>query len=226
MVRLVLFDIDGTLIRSGGAGEKAFARVAESEFGVRDGTARLHFAGRTDPSIVRDFLLQHNFDTSADSFGRFFDSYVFHLDHLLNQIEGQVLPGVHRMLDELKVLPEPPVLGLLTGNIRLGAQLKLTRYKLWHWFQTGGFGDDNEDRNQIAVVARERGSRLLGRPLNGEEMLVIGDTPRDIECGRFIGARVLAVATGSYSLEQLRNDSPTWAIGTLEEIDVAALCGK
>ena len=226
MVRLVLFDIDGTLIRSGGAGEKAFARVAETEFGVRNGTARLHFAGRTDPSIVRDFFQQHGFEASAGNFRRFYDCYVFYLDHLLNQIDGQVLPGVHRVLDELKAMTEPPTLGLLTGNIRLGAQLKLTRYKLWHWFQTGGFGDDSEDRNQIAIVARARGDKLLGRPLRGEEILVVGDTPRDIECARAIDARVLAVATGTYSAEQLRKDSPDWTVNTLNEIRMDEVCGR
>ena len=171
MVRLVLFDIDGTLIRSGGAGEKAFARVAEAEFGVPNGTARLHFAGRTDPSIVRDFFQQHGLEASPGNFQRFFDRYIFFLDQLLHQLDGQVLPGVHRVIDELKALAEPPVLGLLTGNVRLGAQLKLTRYQLWQHFQTGGFGDDHEDRNQIAVVARDRGNQLLGRQLRGAEIL-------------------------------------------------------
>jgi phosphoglycolate phosphatase-like HAD superfamily hydrolase len=225
MIRLVLFDIDGTLIRSGGAGEKAFARAAEAEFGITNGTARLHFAGRTDPSIVRDFFVQHGIAPSRENFQRFFDRYVFHLDYLLGQLDGQVLPGVHRLIDEMKALAEPPVLGLLTGNIRLGAQLKLTRYQLWQHFQTGGFGDDHEDRNQIAVIARERGSQMVRRKLRGEEMLVIGDTPRDIECGRVIEARVLAVATGSYSFEQLDKESPTWTVNTLDEILLPELCG-
>jgi phosphoglycolate phosphatase-like HAD superfamily hydrolase len=223
MIRLVLFDIDGTLIRTGGAGEKAFARATETEFGVRNGTARLHFAGRTDPSIVRDFFVQHGIVPTPENFQRFFDRYVFHLDDLLRQINGQVLPGVSDLIRTMKALAEPPVFGLLTGNIRLGAQLKLTRYQLWDHFQTGGFGDDNEDRNQIAVIARKRGSRLLKRELHGEEILVIGDTPRDIECGRAIEARVLAVATGSYSLAQLSQKSPTWAVQTLEEISFAEL---
>jgi phosphoglycolate phosphatase len=226
MVRLVLFDIDGTLIRSGGAGEKAFARVAEAEFGVPNGTARLHFAGRTDPSIVRDFFQQHGLPASPENFQRFFGRYLFYLDQLLHQLEGQVLPGVHAMLEELKTLAEPPMLGLLTGNVRLGAQLKLTRYQLWQHFRTGGFGDDSEDRNQIAVVARDRGNLLMGRPLRGEEILVIGDTPRDIECSRAIDARVLAVATGGYSLEQLRKESPTWSVQTLEALSVGEICGR
>jgi phosphoglycolate phosphatase-like HAD superfamily hydrolase len=116
-------------------------------------------------------------------------------------------------------------MGLLTGNIRLGAQIKLSHYQLWHNFRTGGFGDDHEDRNQLAVIARDRGAELLGRNLlGGDEILVIGDTPRDIECGRTIGARTLAVATGSYSLEQLRKDSPDWLVENLGGISVNKLC--
>src|SRR5882762_4618866 len=116
MVRLVLFDIDGTLIQTGGAGEKAFARVCASEFNQRNGAARLHFAGRTDPSIVREFFQTHEIEPSADNFRRFFDRYVFYLDHLLGQLSGGVLPGVHEIMRELNSLPRPPMIGLLTGN--------------------------------------------------------------------------------------------------------------
>jgi phosphoglycolate phosphatase-like HAD superfamily hydrolase len=224
MIRLVLFDIDGTLIRSGGAGEKAFARVAEAEFGVANGTARLHFAGRTDPSIVRDFFTQHGIAPSGENFRRFFDRYVFHLDHLLGQLDGQVLPGVRRLIEEMKALAEPPVLGLLTGNIRLGAQLKLTRYQLWDHFQTGGFGDDSEDRNQIAVIARERGGQIVRRKLRGEEILVIGDAARHRVRS---GHRGACVGRGDrhYSIEQLGEESPNWAVQTLDEICLKELCG-
>jgi phosphoglycolate phosphatase-like HAD superfamily hydrolase len=225
MVRLVLFDIDGTLILSGGAGEKAFGRVCETLFGVSNGTAQLKFAGRTDPSIVRDFFKQHGIAPSPENFQHFFDAYVFWLDHLLGQLEGRVLPNVRERVRELNALPEPPLIGLLTGNIRLGAQIKLRHYQLWDPFRTGGFGDDHEDRNQIAAVARDRGSRVLGRALHGEEIVVIGDTPRDIECGQAIGARVLAVATGTYSVEELRHHQPTWTVPTLEAISVREICG-
>ena len=224
MVRLVLFDIDGTLIQSGGAGEKAFARVADAEFGVPRGTAGLKFSGRTDPSIVRDFFTQHRIEPGAENFQRFFDRYVFHLDHLLGQLTGRVLPGVGELLRGLRALPAPPRLGLLTGNIRLGAQIKLAHYGLWDSFELGGFGDDHEDRNQIAVIARARGGRLLRRDLRGDEIVVIGDTPRDIECGRAIGARTLAVATGGYGRAELEGHRPTWAVETLESVTAAALC--
>jgi phosphoglycolate phosphatase-like HAD superfamily hydrolase len=225
MIRVVLFDIDGTLIQSGGAGERAFARVCETEFGVLNGAARLHFAGRTDPSIVREFFQQHRIEPTSENFRRFFHHYLFHLDQLLGQLEGSVLPGVHELIRELNALPQPPLAGLLTGNIRPGAQLKLSRYQLWTSFRMGAFGDDHEDRNHIAAIARERAGRLLGETPAGEQILVIGDTPRDIECARAIGACSLAVATGRYTLDQLQGEAPTWAVTTLADITVKELCG-
>ena len=218
MIRLALFDIDGTLIRTGGAGVKAFAQVFATEFKVVNGNEQVSFAGRTDPSIVREFFVHHQIEATPRNFQRFFDRYVFWLDHLLGQIEGRVLPGVPEMLRYVSRLPEPPLLGLLTGNIRLGAQIKLVHFGLWDHFKTGAFGDDHEDRNQIAVVARARGEEVLQGKLRGEEVLVVGDTPFDIACGKAIGARVLAVATGGARLEKLREHTPTWAVGDLEQV--------
>jgi len=224
VIRLVLFDIDGTLIRSGGAGEKAFARVFETEFNVPNGTARLPFAGRTDPSIVRDFFRQHHIEPGRENFRRFFDSYAFWLDHLLGQIAGRVLPGVPEMIRDWQALPRPPAIGLLTGNIRLGAQIKLNYYRLWHLFQTGAFGDDHEDRSQIAAIARERGSHWLNEKLRGDQILVIGDTPLDIVCARAIDAKVLVAATGNYRLEELKPHQPDWLVENLEQVAVKELC--
>ena len=220
MVRLVLFDIDGTLIRSGGAGERAFARVFAQEFEVPNGTDRLLFAGRTDPSIVREFFGRHQIDQTERNFRRFFDVYVFWLDQLLAQVQGRVLPGVPEMLGQLRAMPQPPVLGLLTGNILLGAQIKLIHYGLWDHFQTGAFGDDHEDRNQIAAIARDRGQQLLQTKLREDEVLVIGDTPSDIACAKAIGAKALAVATGGYQLGQLQEHAPTWAVADLKQVCV------
>lgn len=224
MVRLVLFDIDGTLILSGGAGEKAFAQVCETEFGIPNGTANLNFAGRTDTSIIREFFNQFQIAPSPANFQRFLDHYVFRLDHLLGQLRGTVLPGVHAMLRNLEALPEQPLLGLLTGNIRLGAQIKLTHYHLWTCFRTGAFADDHEDRNQIAAVARERGNQLLGRKLDGSEILVIGDTPRDVECANAIGARSIAVATGKFSREELLREKANWTVESLVDVSVREVC--
>lgn len=224
MIRLVLFDIDGTLIRTDGAGRDAFTRVAETQFNVPDGMREIAFAGRTDPAIVRDFFLRHHIEPSPANFQRFFHAYVLCLEHLLPQRAGRVLPGVRESLEALKSLPHRPVAGLLTGNIRPGAQIKLRHFGLWHWFTVGGFGDDHEDRSQIARLVAQRGSHQLGRPLAGEEILVVGDTPLDIACARAIQAKTLAVATGPFSLPELQQHQPTWAAQTLAEVDLASLC--
>ena len=221
MIRLVLFDIDGTLIKTGGAGEKAFAKVCEREFNIPDATKDLNFAGRTDPAIVRDFFRQFGIAQTPEHFARFFSAYVILLEKILATLDGTVLPGVHQLIAAFKAMPHRPVIGLLTGNIKQGAQLKLNHYRLWDLFAMGGYGDDHEDRNQIAVIARDRGSKIVGTPLRGEEVLVIGDTPRDIECGRAIGAKILAVATGIFSMDQLRTHQPHWVRENLAGLDAA-----
>ena len=218
MVRLILFDIDGTLIHTNGAGVKAFAKVFASEFKAIDGFARLKFGGRTDVSLVREFFGVHQIPATPENFGRFFERYVFWLDHILQRSQSEVCPGIWDFIRASKTLPEPPLLGLLTGNIRLGAEIKLRHLKLWHEFSTGAFADDHEDRNQIAATAWQRGSRALKEDLRPEQVLVIGDTPLDIGCARAIGAKVLAVATGSCGLNELKAHQPDWAVQNLAEI--------
>jgi phosphoglycolate phosphatase len=226
MVRLVLFDIDGTLIRTAGAGVKAFAKVFSSEFNAADGFERLKFAGRTDLSLVREFFSFHQIPPTAENFERFFDRYVFWLDHILLQSTTTACPGVRELIRGLQALPQPPLLGLLTGNIRLGAEIKLRHLDLWDVFKTGAFGDDHEERGQIAAIARQRGSRILGRDLAGGEVLVIGDTPLDVRCARAIEAKCLAVATGSHPLAELEQHQPDWAVKDLREITADEAVGE
>ncbi len=219
MVRLVLFDIDGTLVHTGGAGVKAFAKVFETEFGAVDGFERLKFAGRTDVSLLREFFGFHQIPATPENFQRFFDKYVFWLDQILQHSRSQLCPGVLKFMEGLQALARPPLLGLLSGNIRLGAEIKLRHFNIWDRFITGAFGDDHEDRNVIAAIAYQRGARLLGGNLPAQEVLVIGDTPMDIRCGHSIGAKVLAVATGSYKVEDLKQYQPDWAVVDLREAE-------
>ena len=225
MVRLVLFDIDGTLIRTGGTGIKAFARTFATIFGVHEGVEKIRFAGRTDVSLVREMFTLSNIGHTEENFRRFFDTYVHWLDHLMKDCDGDVCPGVMEFIRELEALPRPPLIGLLTGNLKLGAEIKLRHFKLWDVFETGAFADDHEDRNQIAVVARERGGRVLNQNLPGEQIVVVGDTTHDIRCARAIGAKVIAVATGGDSQETLRKHQPDWAVKDLTEVRATEVCG-
>ena len=218
MVRLVLFDIDGTLVRTGGAGVKAFAKTFACEFKVADGFEHLKFPGRTDIGLVKEFFGFHQIEATPENLQRFFEHYVLWLDHLLKESKTEVCAGVWELIRDLQALPQAPLLGLLTGNIRLGAEIKLRHFDLWDVFQTGAFGDEHEDRGQIAALALERGSRLVGKDLRGDEVLVIGDTPLDIRCARAIGAKALAVATGGSELAELKRHQPDWAITDLRAI--------
>ncbi len=224
MVRLVLFDIDGTLIRTHGAGVKAFAQTFASEFKITEGMEKLQFAGRTDPSIVRECFLANQIPPTPENFKRFFEYYVFVLDYLLTKSRGEICAGVWTFLHQLDGLQKPPLLGLLTGNIRLGAEIKLRHFQLWDSFRTGAFGDDHEDRNELARIAQQRGSQMLGEPLTGNQIVVVGDTYRDIRCANAIQAKALAVATGGSTLEELESHHPTWAVPNLSEVNVQQIC--
>jgi phosphoglycolate phosphatase len=225
VVKLVLFDIDGTLVRTGGAGVKAFEQTFHEIFSLPEATRTLCFAGRTDVSLVRECFNLHRVETSESNFRRFFDAYPPRLERLLGTLPGAVLPGIQSFLDSIYAMPNRPVIGLLTGNVRRGAELKLRHFGLWERFETGAFADDNEDRNCIAATAKTRGEKLIGRDLNGEEIVVIGDTPHDVTCGRSIGAKVLAVATGVHTRDQLARENPDWAVERIDQLTVAQVLG-
>lgn len=189
-----------------------------SEFDVHDGPERLKFAGRTDVSLVREAFTNHGIEPTRANFDRFFAVYLSFLRKVIVDCNGGACRGVLEFHQALLARPQAPAIGLLTGNIKQGAQIKLERFQLWDKFAFGAFADDHEERDQIAAVAHRRGGEHVGRALRGEEVLVIGDTPLDIRCGRAIGAKVLAVASGGATLEELRAHRPDWAAADLSQI--------
>lgn len=216
MIRLVLFDIDGTLIRTRGIGGRSFGATFKTVFDKQHKPESVSFAGRTDSSLLREFFGHYDIPHTEENLERFKESYVFWLEHLMHEYGGHVCEGAIELADDFKTLPERPIVGILTGNLRIGAEIKLRHHGIWEHFEFGVFADDHEDRNQLAVIAQERAGQMIGRKLRGEEVLVIGDTPKDIDCARHIGAKVLAVATGGHTMEDLRPHQPTWLVESLK----------
>jgi len=223
MIKLILLDIDGTMIHAKGAGGVAFGYAFASLFNRPDGAKRLKFAGRTDLSLLHEFLANHRIEPSSALEASFFDIYAHWLAELLPQFEGSVLPGVRQLLQHPKEDPDAPKLGLLTGNSRLGAEIKLRHFGLWEDQWPGAFGDEHAQRSTLAEWAAQRGSKYLGVSLNPEEILVIGDTPNDVACAQSIGARSLAVATGGFTKEALQRSGATWVMDTLASLDPALI---
>lgn len=206
-MHVCLFDIDGTLISSGGAGKSALEAALEEEFQTTPQTDSLVFSGRTDPAIVGDLFRLHAIEDTVEHRRRLLDAYLRHLPTHLQLRRGQVLPGVQSLLDRLQTLDRTAV-GLLTGNIRAGAEVKLGHFGLSERFAFGGFGDRHVDRDDVAREALAEVQSRFGTQLSMDQVWVLGDTPLDVRCARAIGARVAAVATGWHSLEELAAEKP------------------
>ena len=208
----ILFDIDGTLIRSGGAGMIAIAEAMKRLFDV-DSIAEVKVHGRTDNGIFSDI-----FDGLALSYdehrARFDEAYWELLPEKLKLCDGAILPGVVELLDELSAI-ENVTLGVLTGNSRQAAEAKLEHFGLDKYFSFGGFGDIYSDRNDVAVLARKSAEEFLGPRFSEKKLWVVGDTPNDIACARFIESRVVAVETGGCSPAVLRAAAPDLQLACL-----------
>lgn len=206
-MRLVLFDIDGTILRSGGVGRIAMERALSDVFGTT-GTSEYHYDGKTDRQIVRDQMrLEGLSDEKIDD--RMDELLGNYLSGLRSELasgdrEVHVFEGVRELIDELD--REPTItLGLLTGNIEEGAHAKLRAAGIEvSRFKVNAFGSDHEHRPELPGVAQRRAREVVGADIAGDRIIVIGDTPADIRCGEQIGARAIGVATGRYSVEELQ----------------------
>jgi phosphoglycolate phosphatase-like HAD superfamily hydrolase len=220
-----LFDIDGTLLSSGGAGKAAMEAALSSEFGVGTGMDGIPFSGRTDRAIGRDLFNLHTIAETPGNWERFLSAYLSHLPSFLETHKGKVLPGIAALLDCLSSRDDIAV-GLLTGNVRDGARLKLGHYGLFHHFTFGGFGDHYFTRNEVAQEAMTEVQRHLGDSVGPDRVWVIGDTPLDIQCARSVGARVAAVATGWHAAADLEAACPDLLLTDLSDpAPLLKLCG-
>lgn len=223
---LLLWDIDGTLLASGGAGMRALQAGLTATFGIEASLADIEFAGRTDRWIIRAILRKFSLPDTEENFTTLFEAYVVRLPGELRGPQARVLPGVREALGAFAARGDTAQ-GLLTGNLRRGAQAKLAHHGLWDAFAFGAFGDDGEARNDLGPHALRRAQEFHGAAFPPERVWVIGDTVHDIACGRAIGARTLAVGTGGSSLDELRRHGPCACLPDLADTDalVALICG-
>jgi phosphoglycolate phosphatase-like HAD superfamily hydrolase len=210
-MKLVLFDIDGTLLLSDGAGRRAIHRALREVFGST-GPTDYHFDGKTDPQIVRELMRLdgHSDERIDEDMQRLLRRYVECLDDELRNpaFTPRTLPGVPVLLDELERRRDV-ILGLLTGNLERGATAKLTAVGVDpNRFRVGAYGSDHELRPELPGIARARTLRHVGVDVPGDSIVVIGDTPADLTCGRSLGASAIGVATGRYSTDELSRHAP------------------
>lgn len=223
MERLVLFDIDCTLIDGHGAGTRAVLRALREVYGVEGELGDYSFHGRTDPGIVRDLAAlwtsREHQDASA-AVERQLEAclarYVELLREELAQGWVEVLPGVRPLVTALAA-DRRAVVGLLTGNVEAGAKLKLASTGLLPLFKVAAYGSDSRARPELPAVAVQRAEALTGRRFTGKEVVIIGDTPADIECGVHLGVRTIAVATGRYSVRELAGYAPDHVFDDLSD---------
>jgi phosphoglycolate phosphatase-like HAD superfamily hydrolase len=213
----VLFDVDGTLISSGGAGAASWRLAFEDLYGIPADIGKYSDAGMTEPEVARlTFKNVVGHEPSKQELACVMSTRLRYLPQTVAESEGfRVLPGVRQTLDRLN--SERILLGITTGGMEAAAHIKLARAKLNHYFCFGGYGSDSTDRTELTRRAMERAGTLLGEPLDPGETLVVGDTPHDIDAAHGAGTFVAGVATGHFGRDELRDAGADWVLGSLEE---------
>ena len=205
--RILFFDIDGTMLSTGGAGQRAMELALVEDFRIEHPFEGVLTAGRTDCGIADEIFQRYQLTDTPAERHRFMSSYLRRLPECLQQLPGTLLPGVPELLEQLSQRPQV-VLSLLTGTYAEGAWIKLRHFRIEQYFEFGGFGDHHPHRDDVARLALRNAETRLGRDVDRTRMMVIGDTPADIQCARAIQARVMAVATGTYSAAELGAHAP------------------
>lgn len=212
---LILFDIDGTLIDSGGAGTRSLNLAFEKVFSIENAFNGISMAGKTDTQIMKEALVKHGISTDGN-LSAAIDTYLRHLGEEINNNRKHAKPGVHEILEKLSLMRNVG-LGLLTGNIEPGARIKLEPFSLNKYFPAGAFGSDDEDRNRLLPIAIKRFEGLYKRKMRADECIVIGDTPRDVHCAKIYGAKCIGVATGPYPIDALIEAGADHAVKDLSD---------
>lgn len=198
----------------------ALEQALLSEFNLDGIRVNVPYSGRTDVAIGNELLQTHGIEPTGERLARLQQSYLQRLPAALAATKGRILPGVLTLLDSLKQSSEPSLIGLLTGNIRRGASVKLGHFGIDHYFPFGGFGDGLLTRDEVARAAWTEAQQHHTDSLSIERTWVIGDTPLDITCARHIGAKVVAVATGLHSMEELESYDPDLLLSSLDQTDL------
>ncbi len=219
-MKLLLFDIDGTLLLTNGAGTRAVNRAFENIYGISEAMTKIDAAGKTDPIILKEiFKNELNRDYSHEEALELYKLYIPFLKEETGASETTVMPGIPKLLKNLS-RREDMVLGVATGNIEQGAWIKLKSAGLDHHFKFGGFGSDSHIREHLIIKAQERALDHVDNGTDIQKTFVIGDTPYDINHGRAAGAVTVGVATGSYSRAELEEHSPDHLFDDLNNLEI------
>jgi phosphoglycolate phosphatase-like HAD superfamily hydrolase len=222
MRRLILFDIDGTLLMADGVGKRAIRAALMEVFGTTGPIGSYSFAGRTDPEIVRDLLRADGIPDREIESGlkALWFRYIENLHREIHGVRVQALPGVAQLLERVEHAGNEVVLGLLTGNIREGARIKVEAARLgFSRFRVGAFGSDHAERPELPAIAVERARKATGIGFSGKEIVIIGDTPKDVACGQHLGVLTIATATGQHPADELEACGADHTFGDLSDTE-------